>query len=180
MRKGPSIAILCPGPSLTEFLLHPPTHDAYIGVNRAVEAWVCSYWAFADHETFGMFQPLGHPTICTTDQAAMLGARKFPERWQHFAVIRETDMATRCPSDPGWRHYSMHVAMIAAEHLGAGEIVAYGADMQGSSDWDGTPREARTKYRWDNERHKLDHIVAWLAGEGVEFKRHEARVQGSG
>jgi len=65
----------------------------------------------------------------------------------------------------------MHVGMVLAEHLGAGEIVAYGADLQGAADWDGTLRNNRERYRWDNERHKLDHLVAWLAAEGVEFRR---------
>lgn len=171
MACGPSFAILCPGPSLAFFLTRPVTHDAYIGVNRAIEAWPCGWWAFADHETFGMFSPRGKPTICTTDQAALLGARKFPERWQHFAVLREADIQTRCPSDPGWRHYSMHVALVFAQHLGAREIVAYGADMEGSCDWDGIARNNRERYRWNNERHKLDHLVAWLAAEGVEFRR---------
>jgi len=173
---GPSIAILCPGPSLAAFLERPPMHDAYIGVNRAVEAWPCSYWAFADHETFGMFTPLGHPTIGTTDQAAMLAARKWPDRWQHFACICERDMNTRCPTDPGWRHYSMHVGLVLAQHLGARQIIAYGADLEGACDWDGTRREARNKYRWDNEKHKLGHIEAWLAGEGVEFVRAECNA----
>jgi len=150
MRHGPSIAILCPGPSLAGFLARPPLHDVCIGVNRSVEAWPCDWWAFADHETFGLFEPLGHPSIATTDQAAILGARKFPDRWQHYA---------------------MHVGMVLAEHLGAGEIVAYGADLQGAADWDGTLRNNRERYRWDNERHKLDHLVAWLAAEGVEFRR---------
>jgi len=172
MRHGPSIAILCPGPSLAGFLARPPLHDVCIGVNRSVEAWPCDWWAFADHETFGLFEPLGHPSIATTDQAAILGARKFPDRWQHFAVLRlESDTPNRWPADPGWRHYSMHVGMVLAEHLGAGEIVAYGADLQGAADWDGTLRNNRERYRWDNERHKLDHLVAWLAAEGVEFRR---------
>lgn len=168
----PSIAILCPGPSLAGFLACPPTHEAYIAVNRAVEAWPCTWWAFADHETFGMFQPLGQPTICTTDQAAILAGRKFPDRWQHVACLRvESDIQTRCPADPGWRHYSMHIAMVLAQHLGAREIVAYGADLAGRTDWDGASRHNREHYRWMNERHKLDHLVAWLASEGVAFRR---------
>jgi hypothetical protein len=171
MPHGPSIAILCPGPSLAGFLAHPPLHDAYIGVNRAATAWVCSWWAFADHESFNLFTPLGRPTIFTADQAARLAAREYPDRWAHATVLRESDIGTRCPSDPGWKHYSMHIALVLAQHLGAREIVAYGADMEGVTDWDGAVRGARTPYRWANERHKLDHIVAWLASEGVEFRR---------
>jgi hypothetical protein len=115
-----SIAILCPGPSLADFLARPREHEAFIGVNRAAAAWPCDYWAFNDHEAFDWWhhsvQRSGRKPRCfTSNQAFSLIANRLAVdsfEWLHYASI-DTD----CPSDPGWTNYTLTVAMVLAEYL---------------------------------------------------------------
>jgi len=115
-----SIAILCPGPSLVEFLGRPRAHDAFIGVNRAATAWPCDFWAFNDHEGFnwyhGQVQRNGEKPVCFTSNQAyelLAGLPAIDEfRWLFYPQIE-----TECPSDPGWTNYSLTIAMVLAEYV---------------------------------------------------------------
>jgi len=174
MSAGRSIAVLCSGPSLSEFLAAPVRHDLIVGVNRAAVAHPCDYWAFNDAETFGYFEPLGRP-VCFTSNAAF--ERIEPRdrdvfRWLFYAQINTT-----CRSDPGWTQFTVTVALVLCDYLKARRVTLYGCDQMGTGDFDGpapTP-VIRTPERWSNERHKFDHVAAWLESRGVELVRQPAR-----
>jgi hypothetical protein len=172
MKRGDDIAILCPGPSLAGFLAAPVQHQLYIGVNRAVIAYPCDYWAFNDAEPFSWFEPQGRP-VCFTSEAAFARIPVSP-RLAEFEWLYYRDINTTCPSDPGWVNFTMTTALVLAEHLGAARVMMYGADQTGTDDWDGPPqrgRDARHEYRWQNERHKTGHVLEWMARRGVRVSR---------
>lgn len=174
MSAGRSIAVLCSGPSLSEFLTVPARrdrHDLTVGVNRAVIAHPCDYWAFNDSEAFHYFEPLGRP-VCFTSKAAF--DRIEPRdridafRWLFYAQINTT-----CPSYPGWTQFSVTVALVLCDYLKARRVTLYGCDQAGADDFDGpspTP-VVRTPARWSSERHKFDHVAAWLESRGIELVR---------
>lgn len=186
------IAILCPGPGLVDFLGRPRSHTRFIGVNRAATAWPCDYWAFNDHEVFGWYhaqvQRNDRKPVCFTSNRAfeLLGD---PPAATDFEWLFYSQIETSCPSDPGWTHYTLTVAMVLAEYLirkrflnrGAddasrGSVIIYGCDWSGTQDWDGAdpPRDAaacRSEYRWKNEQHKFWHVMRWLNQAGVDVIR---------
>lgn len=165
------VAILCPGPSLASFLAAPTQHELFIGVNRAASAWPCQWWAFNDAEVFGWFRPTGRPKIFTSNESFKRIEDK--RRADHFRWTFYPAINTTCPSDPGWTNFSMTVAMVLAEYLGARAITIYGCDWEGADDWDGPAdyRHYRQEYRWKNEIHKVGHVIRWLESRGVSVER---------
>lgn len=181
MRNGTDIAILGTGPSLREFLAAPPVHDVYVGINRAVEAYPCDWWAFNDDEAFVWWVPCegGHLRIFTSAETRrrIQHYRNVPiGRIDRFEWLHYAEVDTTCPSDPGWVNFSMTLAMVLGEFLGAKRLTLYGCDFQGTDDWDGPEAHgsARTHYRWQNETHKVGHVERWLGTRGVEVVGLEA------
>jgi hypothetical protein len=171
MSAGRSIAVLCSGPSLSAFLAGPVRHDLYVGVNRAVIAHPCDYWAFHDAEGFEAFEPLGRP-VCFTPRAAFERIKR-RERIDAFRWLFHDAIRTNCPSAPGWTHFTVTEALVLCEYLQARRITVYGCDQTGVDDFDGPPPSpvTRTVARWNSERHKFDHVTAWLASCGIEVVR---------
>lgn len=167
-----SVAILCSGPSLRDFIASPEPHDVFVGVNRAVEAHACDWWAFNDSATLGYFEPIGLPRIFTSKACELRIEDK--ERYGRFDHTYFHEIGTTCRSDPGWDRFSMTCAMVLAEHLGASQITIYGCDWKGSDDWCGPQqgtKQGRGDYRWQNEIHKFGHVEGWLRSLGVEVVR---------
>jgi hypothetical protein len=175
-----SVAILCSGESLKRFLDHPRDHDVYIGVNRMAEDYPCDWWVFADGAAFEWYTPevrAGRPPMVCTSQAIRdrLGRSEkvSADKINAHAWLMMEELHTSCPNDPGWKNFSMTVALVLAESLGATSITIYGCDWKGHLDYDGTkpPRGGRNQYRWNNEKHKTSHICLWLARQGVAVRR---------
>ena len=160
--------VLCPGPRLAEAIsmLRGGSLDTlFLGVNRAVEAIECQYWAAIDWATIKEGSPIGSPEIITIETArkklAMRVAKAYRTKGQR------NDMP---PEKTGWLNYSSLLAIAAAYDLGCKRIEIYGADMAGIEDWDGKQlgRVCRTPTRWEKERKQLNSLCEWLAGKGVE------------
>ena len=179
MRDGPSIAILCPGPSLSGFIAAPVTHDVYIGVNLAAQGFPCVWWVFNDWQAFAEMPPLGRPRLFTSNAVASRLQLDNPPVTTEWDWLTFEESETSCPSDPGWRYFSMTCAMVLAEHLGAGAVTIYGCDWRGPVYFDGsTPRRGTFHdYRWGNEEHKYGHVAAWLGRCGVGVTRVRANEQ---
>lgn len=113
------VIILCPGPSLAEFLRaqekgsgsrdqgsdpipdarSPVPGTAVIGVNRAAEVFPCDWWCAADHETIGTMRPVptpggGSPRLCTCQQAIVLADRKWPDDERVQGLIHPANVRT--------------------------------------------------------------------------------------
>ncbi len=167
-----SVAILCTGPSLREFLTEPETHDVFIGVNRAVAAYPCDWWVFNDSATLGLIDPIGLPRTFTSKACETRIEDR--EKYGRFDHTYFHDINTTCRSDPGWDRFSMTCAMVLAEHLRASKITIYGCDWKGSDDWCGAmlgAKSGRSEYRWKNEMHKYGHVEGWLRSLGVKVVR---------
>lgn len=162
-------ALLCPGPSLTQ--TYPPAagrHDVNIGVNRAVLAFRCHWWAFVDWQTY----------IETGRQAC----RTFVSRTADRELRRRTGDFTpdltfesidldRTRNSIRWGMFSATAALFLASHLGATSVDVYGADWTNEPDYDGhrTERDRRTVERWADERIVWDRTIEHL---GLSVTRH--------
>ena len=179
-------AILCPGPSLQYYLRVRPPADVFIGVNEAVEAAHCHWWSCVDWEPFTRHTPIGDPVRFTKEinRRRVLYHLKVPENehrtseqyrgWLLHEEVSGGARATTCPPDGKWGARSAMAAIVLAEWLGAGEIVMYGADMDGRDSYNGAPEHAvsRSARRWKEELEKLTAIVDWLQANGVTFCRN--------
>jgi hypothetical protein len=179
-------AILCAGKSVQAFLDEYPggcprtVHDHVIGVNRMAADYPCDFWAFNDHEAFGWWPaipgPSGKlPTIFTSNQAhSLIGKQEaHRDRRDDYDWLFYPQIQTTCPADAHWTNYSMLVAMVLAQYLGARRIFIYGYDGEGTTDYDGAAerRPGRHLERWKNEAHWFGHVSAWLRRCGVMVTR---------
>lgn len=178
------VAILCSGPSFSAFLSRPCKHDLYIGVNRTVEAFVCDWWVFNDHQALSFFSPLRssekRPLRLFCGRATH--QRAIDRRLVQFADYAWTyfeECDTTCRSDHHWQMFSMTAAMVLADYLGAKRVTIYGCDWKGKNDWGGPPPTpfGRSDYRWNNERHWYGHIAAWLESRGITCERRFSDVE---
>lgn len=160
--------VLSPGPSLSRVTRHDLTGDVTIGVNRAVHALPCDWWAFGDDRMYRTY-PAGYPLkISTNDESKRR--------------LNLTDCLTweSIPLDvPQWRLFSFTAAIVTAWHLGASTIRIYGCDWAGVSDYDGHQYQfkdesaavTRQPDRWERERNIYDAVVAELVKRDVKVER---------
>ncbi len=166
--------VLCPGPSLAAAIsaLKGCGSDAlFIGVNRAVEAVECDYWAAIDWKTIDEGKPKGKPEIITIETARQRLSIKGVEVARAYQTkARQAHMP---PTETGWLNYSMLLAIAAAYDMGCTEIRLYGADMQGVEDWDGhqVGRVTRTPERWAKEQAQFGKLVEWLNARSIAVIR---------
>lgn len=175
-------AVLCPGPSLARtFLHHLPevagSYGLFVGVNRAVEAFPCDWWAFNDVQAMSFIMPQRRPNIfslATTKKLVFEDVRLREPAFRH-QWLDDLECNSDCPRDLEWRQYSMLMAIVLCEKFGAGHIDIYGCDWSGEDDWDGPDRApvrgGRTPYRWSNEIHYFSRLEGWLGGRGVTVRR---------
>ena len=162
------VAILCPGPSFTEFLRDPVDHDLYLGVNRAAEAFACDWWVFNDVEAFTLWSPKRTPRIFTSHESWSRIIQTAPrQRVDEFLWLCHPQINTTCRVDTNWSQFTMCSAMVLAEHLGATVVNIYGCDWDGTLDFTGSPGTVRHSDRWRNEQHVHGHVAHWLCTRGV-------------
>lgn len=173
MRSPRSIAILGCGRSLNAWLAAPVSHDVVIGLNRAASAYPCDYMVFTDHEAFQWYPPMGTPILCTS---AVALTRLQPHRGiGRYQKITHEQIAGDALEEYFWRNLSVTVAVVLADHLAGTELHLHGVDCVGIEDWDGArpPRPAgRSNHRWQNEEHRLGHLLAWAIKRGMDVTRH--------
>jgi hypothetical protein len=168
-QQGMSVAILCPGRSVTQFAPGPGEYDKLIGVNRAAGFKPCDYWVMLDYEVFARSEPIGWPPIVTRGGIYRALVRAFPEGSKHpFINAKSCDG----PVSLHWKAFSSTTALMFAAHLGATRIDCFGMDWEGDSDWDGTPHTGRDPERWAREEKLWDDLVRWLANRLIVVMRH--------
>ena len=179
MAAGISAAILCPGPSLSGFIAAPVTHDVYIGVNLAAQAFPCGWFVFKDRRALEEMPPLCRPILVTNPHAA--------EYMQYDAAVRaewkwltfDAFSTIGCPADTKWQHFTMTCAMVLAAYLGARHITLYGVDWRGDTYFDGSKaiRGGLHAARFAAEAARFAAVSAWLEDVGVSVTRVEGESQ---
>lgn len=173
---GGSVAILCPGPSLSRFLDNRPRHDTFIAVNRAASAFCVDWWAVQDEDIWRSVRPIGKPIIFSSDSLRDTFGNREPGNGFEWTTFSEVGSCTKCRSKPPWWSYTLTAALVLADHISADEITIYGADMEGLEDWDGhvpaSARSGRSEHRWERERYIFGHVIGWLQSErGINVTR---------
>ena len=164
--------ILNPGPSLAN-LDAVPECDLSIAVNRAALKFPCTIWAAADYPMIrdNWKQVLGQPRILTIDQTWHdIGHRVALDLETTREEIFKTYLNTK---DVNWPMCTSFMAVVCAARAGATEIEIYGADWEGTEDFDGTQAagEDRTEQRWEGERATFIPLCEVLKKKGVEVRR---------
>ncbi len=148
--------LLCPGPSLALATVGPA--DMTIAVNRAAiafasDAWVCRDWVCGETTPPGgilhwQAEVIGSPVLVSgRDSIEAITRHGRPWRGRTCAI---DDLMASWPGS--WTLYSATAALVYAASRGARRVHVWGADMSGTSDWDG--REAgrtRDADRWRRE-----------------------------
>lgn len=175
-------AILNPGPSLVETFADREGYDIRIGVNRAVGAFRCDYWAILDSaEAFEQAKPIGTPAILSID-ASWLRLLKMTEpgpRAAKHRFIDFNDVSAIVPiAQVCQKIYSIYAAIALAYKLGANQIDVYGADWEGEADFDGRTwcNNNRGEDRWKSERNGFESLRTWMLERGVLVTRIPART----
>ena len=162
-------ALLCPGPSLLAFN-EAPRYDLTIGVNRAVLAFPCDWWAVQDWQLFGDTHPDGNPAVFTTlDCMEAIRRHGGSYRLAHRLLRYIADVYFYEPAPDYWALYTATAALILAWDQGATSITCYGCDREGVDDYDGTSRTSdnRTDERWQRESRIWRDVVIWLRDHGM-------------
>lgn len=167
-----SATILCPGESLA--LCDPKPDHLTIGVNRAALAHRCDWWAAMDYPMVRDHCHTVHAQNLLSRKQTIEDTRR--KGWVNgFAEVVEIEsvQAQFCP--PGFEpRLTASCALLFAAKCGCTTIKVYGADWQGTKDYDGVEAgEDRTNERWAKERHEWeDVLIPWLAEQGVKVERH--------
>jgi hypothetical protein len=178
-RRAIRAAVLCPGPSLTQF----PGRDGYdlvIGVNRAAGYFPCDYWAMLDATPFFHCKPLGNPAIlCQTPEwvkvQRFIGDMPEPRpRHRHIAPEDvDASIAFELRTVPARFKYSLCAAITLAHSLGASAVDVYGADWRGVHDYDGRElaQNCRDARRWELEQQSFEVLATSLQNFGTKVRR---------
>jgi len=162
--------------------------DVVIAANWTVE-WLdpddVDWWAFSDWQTFAVkAQSRGEPGLYTKKRTASHVRKQAPapkrEQWDRADKAGRIIYSEDIKRPPTWGHntatrvwskWTGGLALGLAYHLGATEIVVYGADMQGRKDHQGREGPSRTPERWVRERRQWAALVSSLAEQGVNATR---------
>lgn len=174
--KHDHVQIVCPGPSLQFRKSRIAPCDCRIGVNRAVSAVPCTWWAFGDWQNLVNVVPIGKPNIFTNQQAmelfeAHIGPLKkitaHMELIDAVDFVEYEDLKTDCPLPLNPGTWTFAASLMLARHFDAKTIDVFGCDWEGTQDWDGAQQAERSKERWDRERVDVGKVVQWLRESGV-------------
>ncbi len=180
--------ILCPGPSLARlrrWRRHErsksdpglePSPNLLIAVNRAALAFHCDVWAAGDWPLIQNCRDEVNPrtTLLTTRNAKQnLWSRA--KEWSGSTHLLE-DLFDYCPRRLRYAMYTATFALVYAAWRGARRIEVYGADWDGSEDYDGMQAgQNRSKRRWNDEGAIWENLlVPWLAERDVSVERIRA------
>lgn len=171
--------------------------DVVIGVNWS---WIelgfdVDWWCFTDYITYERYEPRGNPAVFTRRAQVELSQTKWittkraqaarsqsqlgpphlrmaelvaAGRVTHFEDI---EAVKPFHSVRWWGFKSGTAALMLAMHLGATEVVVYGADMEGTADGLGQDNNSRTGSRWRNEWDTWREVVEQLGQRGITVER---------
>ncbi len=166
--------VLSPGPSLTA-TFHGDRADLLIGVNRAATRYLCDVWVCGDLPLILQedLNVIGAPLLVAYGVSLdNLRDRAWKWRGEQFAwtPIAESWLHT---SVVNWPWCSFCSAIVYAAYRGAKEITVYGADWEGTADFDGTQAgKNRSEDRWKYERQLFKDLSVILKDKcGCEVRR---------
>lgn len=166
------VAILSAGPSLTQTFDPDAHHTVRIGVNAAVEAYECEWWAAGDLEAYRAITPIGRPGLYTKSTTLAQMETKLPRILDGRPTLAWKTAAEGLGKLPAtWSVYSAPAALVLAVHLRAASVDVYGADMNGDCDYAGRFCRNRNEERWANERNIWNQVRRWAESLGVPVRR---------
>lgn len=176
--------VLSPGPSLAAYT--PRAADLTIAVNRAAIAQACDVWACGD-------TPAVEANAEAVLEACKLRGQAVPKllsysvsidtlRDHRFTwpseIISWTPMAESFlhTSVANWPFTTALSALVYALWQGATEVDIYGADWEGTADYDGVQAgKNRSDDRWNEERFVFTKIVEHFSPRGIAIERKQPR-----
>jgi len=164
------IAILATGPSLLKTYNESlrSKYSYIIGVNVAVDHFVCDYWVFADPLSFKRATPKGNPKLCIGKK--VLDDPICKEAIEKLSyTIAENERPKECPSFI----FSIEIALIVASKLQSNDLTFYGVDRDGQDDCNGDKSGWRDKRRWFSEKSRWSYFTNWYKNQSsslVKFK----------
>lgn len=161
-------ALLCPGPSLSDY--QPGDHVLIAGVNRAVSVAACDFWVLLDNRPFYSAEPIGEPCLVTSGMLHRQFIRKGSLTLDRPFIDRNRLLYE---GTARWGRFSATNALVLLANLGATEIECFGVDMVGTKDWDGFghDRDKRTLDRWREEAHLWSQVTDHLSQRGCQVHR---------
>jgi hypothetical protein len=162
-------AVLCPGPSLARY---QGDYELVVGVNRAATAYCVDTWCACDWQLIlrEWDDVKGVPLLFTNSPSARYLSRhdfKWPRRVERFEDFKDGDGVPLAPTS-----FSSLAAVWYAVAKGATTIRVYGADMEGTKDFDNVAAgETRTETRWQHERKLWAGMTEQLKERGIVVAR---------
>lgn len=179
--------ILSPGPSLAAYI--PRAADLIIAVNRAAIAHACDIWACGDTPAIEGRRPdEGAEAVLSACKSRGQAVPKLLAYSVTIDTLRDhrfgwpseivswTPMADAFlhPSIANWPFTTFTSAVVYALWQGATEVEVFGADWEGTADYDGVQAGMnRSDDRWREERGIFGAIQTIFAERGIKIERKQ-------
>lgn len=165
--------VLSPGPSLAQYV--PQPCEMLLGVNRAAVAHNVTHWLCGDTPLVQQQSEhvIGSP-ILVTYGGTIDALRDHGFAWRNviesWSPLADSFLH---PSVVNWPWCTFTCAIVYAAFKGATQIDVYGADWEGTEDFDGVKSgKNRTDARWNDERTNFGALCIVLAQRGIKITRH--------
>lgn len=160
--------IVSQGPSAARYRHQDGKGAVRIGVNAIAARHACDWWVSGDAGPLRTIQPLGEPRIFTTPRAWRELGR--PTADANVLLCDAIAFPWRSGLMP-WFATSGPLALALAIHLGADEVVAWGCDMAGATDFAGGTNTSRADARWVQERDTWSELCRIARDRGCNVRR---------
>ena len=170
--EGPSIAILCAGPSIRDLTVEDldPFH-LVIAVNRAAALLPCDDWIAQDPSILISVDPMLPPRRLITRENAYTNTRdRHSPKLVGVRVEWIEDLEARRPW-LGSEKWTKILAIDLAIERGARSLAIFGDDMSGSVGCLGESEESRTAERWFDEKIATERAFQRAIASGVSSIR---------
>jgi hypothetical protein len=159
-----SVAILCPGPSLSQtWVARTQQYNLVIAVNRAILFERCDWWSAGDWTVVKEIAKRPSVGICSTSESTRVMTKE-----PGLQYVPWSDLPIPHPG------FSMVAALALGAMLGAKSISVYGDDKTGDKDWDGTRAGVdRGAARWQRETALTRSACQKLLGLGIDVVFHQ-------
>jgi hypothetical protein len=176
-KTGKSVAVLCPGPSLSETWTTGITGSQYVcvlAVNRAALHDRVDVWCFNDPRVFIQTPVKYRATVLTprTSERTIDKKGRHEDLYRH-KVVNVDGIEYPMRIQTGFTNYTFPTALAYCKVLGATQIDVYGNDRTSEPDFDGDMPAGcnRNPARWLVEDGIVKQTAAWLASCGITITR---------
>lgn len=151
--KG-DVAVLCPGPSLADYIIPSSSKVHSIAVNSAADIHGGCDWLVAFDKPM-LSRMASVPRVGVLTREPNVGLSEHARTIGDRSVVPESLRRVST-------HYSKLGAILLACWLGANRVLVYGDDMDGGTYADGSKMTGTYSLRWKHERKLTDLTLAWV------------------